>query len=136
MDPRGIAMEQMRQIAGISEKQVMLDKRTAALELGRVESEIAIARARLAVADAEIGKVTVQMAAVPDDAERARLEALIRAVTAERDARRVEVDSLTSLLEIKQKMAELKLGVDASMMAQVVSMMNSAIGGDSDGSSR
>lgn len=133
MDPLGSAMQQLRQTAGISEKQVVLNKRTAALELASVEGEIEVATARIAVAEAEINKLRIKLAAAQgDQAETDYLDALIAATTTERDTRRSELESLTSYLEIKQELAELQLDVDPNAMNQVVAMMGGMLGDDPD----
>lgn len=133
MDPLNSAMQQLRQTAVISEKHVVLNKRIAALELASVEGEIEVATARIAVAEAEINKLRIKLAAAQgDQAETDYLDALIAATTTERDTRRTELESLTSYLEIKQELAELQLDVDPDAMNQAVAMMSGMLGDDPD----
>lgn len=131
MDPFDVGMRQLQQMAGMNEKQAVLSKRTSALELTRVEGEIAVAKARVKVADAEIAKLRLTLASAEgDEAATAHIEALIAAATAERDARLGEVEALTSYLGVKKEIAELALEVDPDAMNQVVALITGMMGDD------
>lgn len=130
MDPFRMGLEQAQQMVTLSEQHVQLAKRQAALELAQTESDLALATARVKVAEAELAKLQVLLAAAQDDdAETAHLTALATAVEIERDARIVQVDCLTGNLEIRREMAHLALDIDPSAMGQILGIV---AGPDSD----
>lgn len=133
MNPFDMGMDQIQTFAGLAEQSALLTKRVSAMELSQAESAIAIAAARAKVADAELAKLQVQLAAAREDAtEAAHLNALIAAVTAERDARAAEVECLTGDLEIRREMAQVALAIDPSAMSQVLELISGPDSDDSD----
>jgi predicted nucleic acid-binding protein len=131
MDPFDGAMRHMQQVADMSERQAVLGKRSSALELARIEGEIVIAKARAAVADAEVFKLRVRVTSEScDEAEVSYIDALIAAATAERDARLAEVEALDSYLAIKQQIAEIALEIDPNAMSSVIALMAGLSGDD------
>jgi len=107
------------------EAQVRLGKHMAALELTRLEREIAVAEARQKVAETTIESLELQLnAPAPlSEAESNHLKALLVLAIAQRDAHRNEITALASYLEIKTDMATQTLGIDSSAMTTMLNKL-------------
>lgn len=128
-----MAMQQLQQLAGVNEQQILLGKRLSALELTRIENEIAVAKARAAAADAEIRKQQVEMRlfkASESETTAAYFTALIDAATTQRDAYLAEAAALETIFETKRQMAELTLSMDPQAMSKVIGALGTGILGD------
>lgn len=128
MDPNDMAMQQLHQMAAMSENQLRMGKLSSALELNRIEAELALARARQDVATADIERQELLLSRAGDE-DRAYYTALITAAKAMRDAHANEVAALEAILEIKKEYAELSLAVDPTTMTQIANMIGGGMFG-------